>query len=113
CRLETVKLVVFQIDVVNDLGNPAQAFVLSQSEPLEHRLKGAVFSLMSELSSKHVKGNRTVDCFAFSDEIEARTLIDELFDQPGGGEPVDVKIATGHPTPALILRNVEFSTGRI
>ena len=65
---------------------------------------------MSELSSKHVKGNRTFDRFAFSDEIEARTLIDELFNQPGGGKPVDVEIAAGHPTLALILCNVEFST---
>src|SRR6185295_7920726 len=106
----TVKLVVFQIDVMNDLGDLAQSFILTESKTLQHRLEGAVFAVMSELSPKHVEGNRAVDRFAFGNEVKPRTLIDELLNQPRGGQPVDVKIATRQPTLALVLRNVEFST---
>jgi hypothetical protein len=105
-----VKLVVLQVDVVNDLGDLAQTFVLAESKSLQHRLEGAVFAVMSELSPKHVEGNRAFDRFAFSNKIESRSLVDELFDQPGGGQPVDVQIAASHPALALILRDVEFST---
>ena len=33
-----------------------QAFVFTESEPLQHRFERAVFPVMTELSSKHVKG---------------------------------------------------------
>jgi len=35
---------------------------------------------MTELGAKHVEGNSTFDRFAFGNEIEARMLVDELFD---------------------------------
>ena len=80
CGFRAAKALVLAIDVVNDLSDLMQAFVLTETKALEHRFEGAVLSVMSELSSKHVKGNCAFDRFAFGNEIEARTLINELFD---------------------------------
>ena len=108
-----MKLVVFQIDVVDDLGNLAQAFALRQTESFQHRLERAVFSVMSEFGSEHVERNRPFDRFSVSNEVEARTFVDELFDQPGRSQPVDVEIAARHPALTLVLCNVESSAFRL
>ena len=102
-----MKLVVFQIDVVDDLGNLAQTLALCQTELFQHRLESAVFSVVGELGSKHIERNRSFDRSPFSNEIKARPLIDELFNQPGRGQPVDVQIAARDPTLTLILCGVE------
>src|SRR2546425_9507467 len=107
-----MKLVVFQIDVVDYLSNFAQALALNQAELLEHRLEGAVFALMSEFCSEHVKTNCSFNRLSFSDEVEARTLVDELLDEPGGSESVDVRIAACDPAPALVLCHVQSSAFR-
>src|SRR6266581_2593290 len=75
-----VKLVVLQINVVNNLGNLPQTFAIAQAKSLEHGFKGAVFAMMSEFSAIHIEGNSTLDCLAFGNKIETRALIDKLFD---------------------------------
>src|SRR5258705_3645757 len=104
-----MKLVVFQIDVVDDLGDLAQTFALRQTELLQYRLERAVCSVVGELGYEHIEGNGSFDSFSVSHEIEAWTPINELFDQPGRSQPVNVQIAARHPALTLILCNVECS----
>ena len=78
--LQTVKLVVLQIYVVNNLGNLTQTFAIAQAESFEHRFERAVFSMMREFSAIHVKGDRALYRLALSNKIKARVLIDKLFD---------------------------------
>ena len=77
-----MELVIFQIDVVDDLGYSAEAFALCQPKSLQHCFERAVFSVVSELGFEHVERNRTLNRFSISNEVETRTLIYELFDQP-------------------------------
>src|SRR5229473_1671488 len=107
-----MKLVVFQIDVVDNLGNLTQTLDASQGESLEHGFKRAVFAVMSELGSKHVERNCAFDHFVIADEIETWALVDELLDEPCGSQPIDVQISASGPAPALVLCDVENSTFR-
>src|SRR5947209_3711062 len=59
--------------------------------------------MMSELCVKHVEGNAVLDLVTFSHKIEARVLIDKLFDQPGGSQAVDVNVPPRYPTTTLII----------
>src|SRR5260370_12579804 len=63
--------------------------------------------MMSEFSPERVKGNCAFNALTFSNEVEAWALVDELFDQPGGGQPVDMQIAARHPTARVVLRNIQ------
>src|SRR6266496_5082799 len=101
--LQPVKLVIFEIYVVNYLGNLTQALATAQAESLQHPFESAVFSMMREFSAIHVEGNRALYGFAFSNKIEARTFVDELSYQPGGSQPVDMQVAPGHPATTLVL----------
>src|SRR5437660_7181965 len=98
-----MKLVVFQVDVVNHLPQLAQAFAVAQAKSLDQGFEGAILTMMSELCAKHVEGNAVLDHLAFSHKIEARVLIDELFDQPGGSQAVDVNVPPRYPTTTLII----------
>lgn len=71
---------------------------------LEHGLEGAVLALMREFRVEHVERDTTFDGFSLSDEVKTRTVVNELLDEPGGCEPVNVKIAPGHPASSLIAR---------
>ena len=73
-----MKLVIFQIDVVDDLGDLAQTFALRQTELLQYRLERAVFSVVGELGSEHIEGNGSFDSFSVSHEIEAWTPINHV-----------------------------------
>src|SRR6266566_4237770 len=53
-----VKLVVFEINVVNNLGNLPQTFAIAQAESLQQRFKGAILTMMREFSAIHVEGDR-------------------------------------------------------
>src|SRR5260221_14473991 len=75
-----VKLVVLQINVVNNLGNLPQTFAIAQAESLQQRFEGAILTMMREFSAIHVEGNRAFYRLAFGHKIKARALIDELFD---------------------------------
>src|SRR5258706_15064347 len=75
-----VKLVVLQIDVVNNLGNLPQTFAIAQAESLQQRFKGAILTVMREFSAIHVKGDRAFYGLALRSKIKARPLIDKLFD---------------------------------
>src|SRR5215207_4921674 len=82
---EPVELTVLEVDVVNDLGDMAQGGVVAEAEPFDEGLEGAVLALVCELGAEHVEGDAALDPFALGDEVEARALVDELPDQPGGG----------------------------
>src|SRR6266404_2233168 len=72
-----VKLVVLQIDVVNNLGNLPQTFAIAQAESLQQRFKGAILTMMREFSVIHIKGDRTFYGLALGNKIKARAFIDE------------------------------------
>src|SRR5258708_32326789 len=78
--LQAVKLVVFEIYVVNNLGNLPQTFAIAQAESLQQRFKGAILTMMREFSAIHVKGDRAFNGFALGHKIKPRALIDKLFD---------------------------------
>jgi hypothetical protein len=65
--------------------------------------------MMRELSAIHVKGNRALHRLALSNKVKARALIDELPDQPGRSEPVDMQVSPSHPAATLVLREIESS----
>ena len=75
-----VKLVVLQINVVNNLGDLTQTFAIAQAKSLEHRFERAIFAVMSEFSAKHVEHNRALHRLALGDKVKARAFVDELFD---------------------------------
>ena len=62
---------------------------------------------MGELGAIHVERNRALCRLAFSDKVKARSFVDELPDQPGGREPVDMQVAPSHPAATLVLRQIE------
>jgi hypothetical protein len=62
---------------------------------------------MGELRAESVEGNRALNLFPFSNEVKARTLVDELFDKPGRSESVYVQISARDPTLTLVLRRVQ------
>src|SRR5829696_8228096 len=101
--LQTVKLVIFKIHVVNYLGYLTQTFAIPQAESFQHRLESAILAMMRELGAIHVERNRAIYCLAFSNKIEPGPLIDKLRNEPGRGQAVDVQIATRHPPPILII----------
>src|SRR6266851_4454527 len=72
-----VKLVVLQINVVNNLSNLSQTFAIAQAESLQQRFEGAILTMMGELSTIHVEGNRAFNGLAFGNKIKSRSLIDE------------------------------------
>src|ERR1700681_2301241 len=78
--LKPVKLVILQIYVVNNLGNLSQTFAIAQTKLLEHCFEGAILTMMGEFSAIHVKGDRAFYGLALGNKIEARALIDKLFD---------------------------------
>src|SRR5216110_22625 len=73
-----VKLVVLQINVVNNLGNRPQTFAVAQAKSLEQRFEGAILTMMREFSAIHVEGDRAFNGFPLGHKIKARTLIDKL-----------------------------------
>src|SRR5262249_44820068 len=104
-RLESMKLFVFQIDVVNYFGEILQAANVRQAKTLSHRFEGAVVALMRKLRAEHVERNRALDRLFLIHEIETRPLINELRNQPRGGESIDMQVLSGYPTSILIVRD--------
>src|SRR5215471_7844513 len=98
-----MKLVVLQIDVVNDFSQFAQTLDMAQAEAFHHGFESAVLTMMRKLSAEHVEGNSLLNLAAFVNEIKARMLIDELFDQPPGRKAVNVDVAPSHPTATLVF----------
>src|SRR6266446_6149317 len=75
-----VKLVILQINVVNNLGNLPQTYAIAQAESLQHRFEGAILTMMGELRAIHVEGNRAFNGLPLGHKIKARAFVDELFD---------------------------------
>src|SRR5438552_2047731 len=99
-------LLVFQIEVVDDLGDGLQSGV-AQTESLGEHLKGAAAVLMGELGSGHVEPNLAC-CRAVAapgHELESRRRIDEALDQPGAGNAIHHDPGSRHPQGCL--RSVE------
>src|SRR5258706_966442 len=67
-----VKLVVLQINVVNNLGNLPQTFAIAQAESLQQRFEGAILTMMREVNAIHFEGNRAFYRLAFGHKIKAR-----------------------------------------
>src|SRR5258706_13175668 len=104
-----MKLVVFQIDVVDDLGDLAQTFALRQTELLQYRLERAVFSVVGELGSEHIEGNGSFDSFSVNHEIQAWTPNNDLFCQQSKSPPFNVAISARHPTLTPVICNLQCS----
>src|SRR6266581_9686161 len=77
---KSMKLVILQIYVVNNLGNLPQTFAIAQAESFQHRFEGAILTMMGEFGAIHVKGNRAFYGLALGKKIKARALVDKLFD---------------------------------
>ena len=75
-----MKLVILQIDVVNNLGNLPQTFAFAQAESLQQRFEGAILTMMREFRAIHVERNRALYRLALSNKVKARAFVDELFD---------------------------------
>src|SRR5437868_15216589 len=77
---QPVKLVILQIDVVNNLGNLPQTFAIAQAESFEQRFEGAILTVMREFRAIHVERNRALYRLALSNKVKARAFVDELLD---------------------------------
>ena len=77
---QSMKLVVFEIYVVNYFSYLTQTFATAQAEPFQQRLEGAILVMMGELSAIHVERNRSLYRLALCNKVEARAFVDELFD---------------------------------
>src|SRR6266550_720340 len=64
---------------------------------------------MRKLSVVHVEGNRALYGLALSDKVKAWTFIDELSDQPGGSQTVDMQVTSSHPAATLVPGQIESS----
>jgi len=93
-RFKTVKLVILQINVMNNFSNLTQTFAIAQPESFEDRLERAILTMMSELGPIHVEGNCACDRSVLGHKVKTWTLVDELPDQPGRSQPVDVQVAS-------------------
>src|SRR6266446_4411602 len=104
-----MKLVVLQIDVMYNFRHLTQALDIVQAETFEQCLKRTVFSMMSELRAIHVERNRAHYRLAFSDKVKARAFVDELPDQPGGSQAIDMQVASSHPAATLVTSQTKRS----
>src|SRR6266496_4192580 len=77
---QPVKLVILQIDVVNNLGNLPQTIAIAQAKSFEQRFEGAILTMMREFRAIHVERNRALHRLSFRDKVKAWAPIDELFD---------------------------------
>ena len=107
--LQPMKLGVLQIYIVNYLGDLTQTFATAQAKSFEHRLEGAILAVMRKLGPKHVERNRALHRLALGDKVKARAFVDELPDESSGSQPVDMKVASGHPATTLVVRQIEGS----
>src|SRR3954471_14640526 len=60
-RLQPVELVVFEVYVVDDLGEPLEGRVARQSELFDHRLERTVLTPVCELGVGHVEMDAALD----------------------------------------------------
>src|SRR5258707_7579065 len=68
---------------------------------------------MSEFSSERVEGDRVLESLSVSNEVEAWALVNDLFDQPGRSQPVDVQIPARDPAPTLVVCEVKSPALRL
>ena len=70
------------------------------AEPLDEGLERAVFAVMPELRAEHVEGNAFACRVGGVGEGERGVGVVEAPDEPGGGDPIDVRPRPGHPRAA-------------
>jgi hypothetical protein len=113
--LGSPKFLVFQVEVVNELCDGAQAGHLEREASAEH-LEGALVPLVGVFGRKHVEAQLSSlgDVTFRGHELEARFAIDEASDQPRAGDAIDVNVSSRDPRPALQLARqaIGFIGGR-
>src|SRR5436190_1290052 len=100
-RLGATELPVFQIDVVDDLGDGTHRRIV-YPEPGEQDLEGAEIALVRELGLEHVEAELaalgTVSLARY--EFEPRLRVNDAPDQPGARHPIDVDALPSDPRAA-------------
>src|SRR5207247_3267616 len=100
-RLGATDLPVFQIDVVDGLGDGTHCRIVYR-EPGEQDLEGAEIALVRELGLEHVEAELaalgTVSLARY--EFEPRVRVDNAPDQPGARHPTAVDALPPPPRPA-------------
>src|SRR5262249_14275621 len=89
--LVAAHLRVFQVAVVDDLGDSSESW-LFEVERAEHHLEGAELAIVRERGIEHVEAYlaRGRGVPSRRNELEGRMLVDEAPDEPGAGDPVDM-----------------------
>src|SRR5215813_11440581 len=80
--LRPIELVIFEVQVVDDFSQLAQANIATQSQLLDHGFEGAIFAPVRELSPVEVEADPALNTLILGDEGEAGPLINEPLDEP-------------------------------
>src|SRR5690348_13675074 len=113
--LRAAELVVFQINVVDDLGNWSQR-AAGESKMAHQYFKCAAVPLVRKFRFEHVETDLAWLEFvsARRDEFELCRCIDKPPDEPRAGDSIDVNSLARHPhTPAILAASASiFSFAR-
>src|SRR5229473_2286934 len=88
-----------QVRLVHDLGDDLGATILDP-EPLDQRLERAVLTVMPELCAEHVERDALARGVGGVGEGKCRVGIVEAPDEPGRGDPIDMRPRSGDPRAA-------------
>src|SRR5438552_14568734 len=102
-HFRAIEFRLFQIDVVNDLGDGAHGRIVD-AQALDQHLERAAVALVREFGIERVEADfvRFGRVVLSLHELEAGLRIDEAFDQPRAGHPVDVDAGACNPrAPAI------------
>src|SRR6516164_11333856 len=99
---DSVKLVVFDVCIVNELGYSKHSFI-ANAEVFDQSLECAAIPMMTELHLKHVVGNRLREVCGCVREDEFGARIDKLMDQPSRTYAINFRSWPGEPCFASII----------
>ncbi len=88
-----------QVRLVHDFGDDLGAAILDP-EPLDEGLERAVVAVMPELCTEHVEWDALARGVRGVGEGKFRLGVVEAPDEPGGGDPIDMRPRPGHPCAA-------------
>src|SRR5947207_5674340 len=97
-----LKFFVLEIGIVNHLRDFPDSLI-ADPEALRERLEGAVVADVGKLGIEHVEGNRVRSRRNLASKREARLRIDELPNQPGRADPIDLRPRPGEPGSAAVI----------
>src|SRR4029453_12050159 len=95
-RLVASEFPVVQVRLVHDLGDDLDPPILD-AEPLDERLERAVFAVMPKLRTEHIEWDALAGRIGSVGKRECRVGIVEAPDEPGGGDPIDMRPWARHP----------------